>query len=543
MPLKKMVPFRNVQKKTAAWTFLVNFVGAVLVFFYWAAVAPLPRSGQVVGAIEPRLLWVFGIIILITIGGGTWQSLRAQREIGVWYERLQNGETTDRVPRYVRRQLLNYPLYLGSLSFAMWILAAFGMAFGTADQNWIWTTLTIIGTGGVLAAPLVYLGTELFWRPLVGTFFPTGKINEVGAHRVSVLSRLMLVFTLSGIYPVLLVLLATLFRLPAILEAKNPRWLLSNLVVADLFILIATVLAGAGMVTLTMRGLRRSLASLQAAMSRAGRDDFDAQVAVTTNDELGYLGERFNQMTARLRQGEQLRNLLNLYISPEVARNAMQNGATLGGRTVTCTVLFSDIRAFTSLAEQLTPDELIEMLNRYMSVMIEVVTRNGGFVNKFGGDSLLAVFGTPLNPARDHAARAVRTAQGMCAELNKFNEFQRQMKMPEIQVGIGVASGPVVAGNVGGRGRLEYTVLGDTVNQAARLQFQATELGYAVLLNAEAYRDARSSVLSFEAQELPPVTVRGREEPVAVYGIEYAPCGEIQVSEQPAEEFIDTGEK
>jgi adenylate cyclase len=130
------------------------------------------------------------------------------------------------------------------------------------------------------------------------------------------------------------------------------------------------------------------------------QNDFSAKVLVTTHDELGYLGEHFNLMTNGLRQGELLRNLLNLYVSPEVAREAMEKGALLGGQTALCTVLFSDIRGFTSLSEHMPPAELIEMLNQYMSVMIDATTHCGGFVNKFGGDSLLAVFGTPSTPNR-----------------------------------------------------------------------------------------------------------------------------------------------
>jgi len=253
-------------------------------------------------------------------------------------------------------------------------------------------------------------------------------------------------------------------------------------------------------------------------MKRVEESDLDVQVPVTTNDELGYLGERFNQMTAGLRQGEMLRNLLNLYVSPEVAREALEHGTKLGGKRVECTVLFSDIRGFTSLSERLSPEVLIDLLNRYMVAMVEVVVEKGGMVNKFGGDSLLAVFGTPLNPSEDHAACAVRAAQGMQRALVAFNETQRLHHSPTLKIGIGVATGAVIAGNVGGRERIEYTVIGDTVNLASRLQDKTKELDVDILLSQQSFQHA-SRYMSLQASSLPSMSVKGKREPVAVYAI------------------------
>jgi adenylate cyclase len=224
-------------------------------------------------------------------------------------------------------------------------------------------------------------------------------------------------------------------------------------------------------------------------------------------------------MTAGLRQGEMLRNLLNLYVSPEVAREALEHGARLGGKQVDCTVLFSDIRAFTSLSEQLDPTVLIDLLNRYMVVMVEVIIENGGIVNQFGGDSLLAVFGTPLNPSEEHAACAVRAAQGMQRALVAFNEAQRTRHSPTLQIGIGLATGPVIAGNVGGRERIEYTVIGDTVNLASRLQDKTKELDADILLSQQTF-DQASQHMPLQARRLPPVPVKGKRETVVVYTLE-----------------------
>jgi adenylate cyclase len=150
--------------------------------------------------------------------------------------------------------------------------------------------------------------------------------------------------------------------------------------------------------------------------------------------------------------------------------------------------------------------------------MVDVVIANGGLVNKFGGDSLLAVFGSPLNPADDHAARAVRAALHMQKALKGFNVEQVKVSQPELEIGIGLASGPVVAGNVGGEGRIEYTVIGDTVNLAARLQDLTKQMGRPVLASAPTVEQAARTI-PFVAEPLAPAEVRGKSETVKIFAV------------------------
>lgn len=519
MLIKRRTPFHKIRTKAIGVALIVNIIGGILVFIYFTMIAPMPRAriGLTFSGLNSTGLFLGVMVTTILLGGI--QNWRILAQIGNWYERLQNGEPASRVPRHILRSVLNYPIWNAFLSLGMWAFAGCIEIFAMGDENWLFSVMQIMGTGGVFTTPLVYLGTDLAWRPVVAVFFPTGRVSDVEAYRVSILWRMLMVFVLSSVYPSFLITFIALSRGRAMLMADNPRAVLNNMIVAAFFILIATLLASIGMTMMLTRSITRPIMALVAAMKRVGHNDFSTQVTVTTNDELGFLSERFNLMTERLRRSEMLRNLLNLYVSPEVARAAIENeGAMLGGQTVECTVLFSDIRQFTSLAERIAPGELLDLLNRYMSVMIEIVMKNGGFVNKIGGDSLLAVFGTPLNPAVDHSARAVRTALGMRRALADFNAEQRQNAHPELRVGIGVATGRVVAGNVGGEGRLEYTVLGDTVNVAARLQEQATILGFDILLSADTYQATRKWI-DLETKNLPPISVKGKEQPVMAYGL------------------------
>jgi adenylate cyclase len=263
-------------------------------------------------------------------------------------------------------------------------------------------------------------------------------------------------------------------------------------------------------------GLRiiRPLRSLEASMAMVEGGDLNAVAAVTSDDEIGRLASAFNRMVDGLKREALVRDLFSQYVSPEVARMAIAQEGGLEGQVIECTVLFVDIRRFTGLAEVLPPARLIGTLNRYFERMLVVVESEGGIVNKFGGDSLLAVFGSPLNPYPDHAERAVRAALGMRVALAEFNRDQVDAEMPELRVGFGLATGELVAGNVGSHRKLEYTVIGDPVNLAARLQELTPDLGADILMSADTARRAGSVV---RLRSLGEIEIRGRAEGVEVF--------------------------
>jgi adenylate cyclase len=265
------------------------------------------------------------------------------------------------------------------------------------------------------------------------------------------------------------------------------------------------------------RTIIRPIRSLEASMHRVETGDLEAVAETTADDEIGHLAAAFNRMTAGLRREAMVRDLFGQYVSPEVARMAIERQGQLEGEIVVSSVLFVDIRRFTALAEFLPPARLIGTLNRYFERMLAEVEAEGGIVNKFGGDSLLAVFGTPLNPMTDHAERAVRAALRMREALIKFNREQAASEMPQLRVGFGLATGELVAGNVGSTRKLEYTVIGDPVNLAARLQELTTSLGAEILVSDRTAELAKGTATY---RSLGEVKVRGRAEHVEVFAVE-----------------------
>jgi class 3 adenylate cyclase len=221
------------------------------------------------------------------------------------------------------------------------------------------------------------------------------------------------------------------------------------------------------------------------------------------------LGLRFQQMRERALFARALAS----FLPPEVANLVEASPSALSlQEELEATILFSDIRGFSSLAEQLQPHEVAEMVGRHLAAMVDVVTRHGGVVDKFTGDAVMAVFGAP-RPAPDDARRALLCAAAMQRRQLKLNQAAEPEGLPTSQIGIGINTGPVIAGTVGGPGRLNYTVLGDAVNVAQRLESQAG--GGQILAAAATVLRAGLD----RAEPLGPLGIKGRRDPVDTYRI------------------------
>jgi adenylate cyclase len=505
--------YARIQRVGTVITLGANLLGALITFFYLSAVAPIPQDSSPVLDVPLFSTFVSLMAIVFLLFLGNYVGGMSQKHYPKWARHLLDGGEITRVPRDAQREVLQYPAAVALVSLSMWFVAGFFFGFLLTGA---WEALFgVFGVGGVITSAIVYFSINALWRPVVWLFFSDGRTGDVPAWRNSVQWRLVLGFVLVGFYPAALLSLTSVSRAQALLNSENPQVILQNLYIALGVISLIAVLAGVALAVLVSRSVVSPLLRLQSAMGKVAQNDLNVHLLADTNDELGYVSQGFNDMVAGLRRAEMLRNLLNLYVSPEVARAALEGGTNLGGQVVNCTILFSDIRGFTSLSEKLPPDQLISLLNRYMSRMVDVVIANGGIVNKFGGDSLLAIFGTPLNPDTDHAARAIRSALAMQSTLREFNLEQVALSQPELRIGIGIATGPAVAGNIGGEDRVEYTVIGDTVNLASRLQDLTKELKRDILINAAAFEQAQPH----NAEALAPVAVRGKAELVSVYSI------------------------
>jgi class 3 adenylate cyclase len=212
---------------------------------------------------------------------------------------------------------------------------------------------------------------------------------------------------------------------------------------------------------------------------------------------------------------DQQRELFRKFATAEVAEEFLATGFSLGGKYVDVTVMFSDIRSFTRLVESRGPEETIDLLNNYYTLMFDAIGSHGGIVNQMVGDGLMALFGAPL-PRPDHAERAVRAALEMLELVAGFSRDQAAQNKPEIRIGIGIASGQVIAGYTGTERRVTYTCVGDTVNLAAHLETHTKLLGHPILIDEQTRAQLDTSV---PVQDHGSVNFKTRAQPVHVYSV------------------------
>jgi adenylate cyclase len=286
----------------------------------------------------------------------------------------------------------------------------------------------------------------------------------------------------------------------------------------ELWIVFASSVALAALVALVIsRGVTEPVRLLAGFTRRIARGEYAARLTLRRADELGQLADAFNTMAAGLEERDRIRDLLEKNVSPEIAAQLLRDGGALGGEEREVTILFADLRGFTSLCEGLAPPALLALLNRYLDAMSAEIEQRGGVIDKFIGDAIMAIFGAPV-PCSDAADRALTAALGMLAALDRLNRELAAEARPPLAFGIGINTARVVAGNIGSRRRLNYSVIGDGVNVAARLQSLTRTAAYdATIITSQATVAALRTREAYSLHALGNVEVKGRKEPVTVY--------------------------
>jgi class 3 adenylate cyclase len=246
---------------------------------------------------------------------------------------------------------------------------------------------------------------------------------------------------------------------------------------------------------------------LRNAARRLGTGDLAVHVPVVSTDETGELAAAFNAMVAGLGERQRLHEAFGVFVDPALTERVLTEGTDLRGEEIEASILFLDVRGFTKFAERAAPQKVVACLNQLYEAVVPVIERHGGHANKFVGDGLLAVFGTPRRHA-DHAARALAAAFEI-AQLVKDGVGG------ELRVGLGVNSGRVVVGTIGGGKRRDFTVIGDHVNTAARVEAATRLTGDDILITESTLRALGCSAEDFE--ERPSIPLKGKTATVRLY--------------------------
>lgn len=439
----------------------------------------------------PTVAAVGGMFAVFSLLATFWAYLAFARSVAWVVERREPTATE-------RAAVLKLPWRSALRPLAFWVLAA--AVYPVAG-------LTVVGSSGETVTKVIVgillggfvtcgLGFLLIERSFTGLFAVAlaGNLPRRPAT-LGVRMRLALAWAVGSSVPLIAISVASL--------ADNvPHEAVAVLGVAGL---------GAGfLATLSSaKSLADPLDDVRDGLARVRDGHLDADLIVDDGGEIGEVQAGFNQMVQGLRDRERVRDLFGRHVGQPAMGHALEQGTGLGGEQHDASVIFVDIVGSTALTEALRPDEVVSLLNDFFEVVVRTVDGESGWVNKFEGDGALCVFGVPA-PMEDHAERAVRAARMLNREIETLARQHADLK-----AGIGVSSGQLVAGNVGTESRLEYTVLGTTVNEASRLTSIAKDREVKVLASRAAIDRARDEIKHW--QEAGTVTLRGQTEPVDIY--------------------------
>ncbi len=249
--------------------------------------------------------------------------------------------------------------------------------------------------------------------------------------------------------------------------------------------------------------------------SRVAKGQFDKKADIRSRDEVGQLGQAFDHMIEGLQERDKVKNMLNKFHGSSVAEDLLKGDLALGGTKKEVTVFFSDIRDFTKFSEGHTPEEVVDMLNEYFQIMVGIINRNNGIVDKFIGDAIMAVWGAPT-PQENDSINAVRACLEMRQALERLNEARIERGQVPIKIGIGLHRGSAISGTIGSDERMEYTVIGDAVNQAARIEASTKAFGTDLLLSDSLAEDVKERFIIEEAGR---AEVKGKSEPLTMFKV------------------------
>jgi adenylate cyclase len=474
-----------------------NYFGAtILILYAFFAVQIYPNPGRSAGGMITGLLKIGLPYLVIAAFGGISQARRKIRPALAWLneEREPNADE--------RRAVGALPVHLATVGTTYWMIGGlilFPYLLLVMDFD--------LPTGGLVRSLIAFvlyaitpwsLSHLLVDRALRPVYAAAFTESAAMPRALGIPTRLLLAWVVTSGLPILAAFV-TFFLQDTVHRSRA---------VPTLFMSCAAgIVGGVVVAAFSGRAITEPLAKLRAALRDVEQGHLDADIAVTDSAELGELQVGFNRMVAGLREREWMRDVFGRHVGTEVARRALVGDFALGGERRSASAMFVDIIGSTNIAQTRSPEDVVSILNAFFEAVVRVVTAEGGLVNKFQGDGALCIFGAPADQL-DHAARALRAARSLHAEL---------LSLPAdgVEAAIGISSGEVVAGNVGSADRYEYTVVGDPVNEAARLTEQAKTTPSHVLVSESTIRYAGAEDSSWVPAG--PMALRGRAEPTLAY--------------------------
>ena len=417
----------------------INVIGVLVISVLVTAMNTTAEAHQL-----RVILTTAGVLTVASVAVGVALAALIQRRTLRW---LLRGETPN---AHDARRALRMPLDLGVITAALWTIggAIIGVAAAAVGED-VKSVIGIVGgivVAGFVSAGFMYLVMARFNQEVARLALAAAPPRSVPLFGVR--WRLLLNWVLTSALP--------LIGLVLVLSAPPGK---THIVGVSIVVAVLAIAIGGLSTGLVARALGNPLRTVVEALNRVGDGDLDVRLQIDDPGEIGLVQNGFNVMVSGLEERDRVKDLFGRHVGPAVAAEAMTSGVTLSGESRDVVALFVDITGSTRLTRITEPAEFVNMLNRFFEVVVDEVEGHGGLLNKFEGDAALCIFGAPVE-LPDAATAALRTARAI---------RDRVTAMAELEVGIGVASGPVIAGQIGAASRLEYTIIGDAVNEAARL--------------------------------------------------------------------------
>jgi adenylate cyclase len=501
-------------------------IGRISAFVRWVARTPWPvftlgmLQADIIGALlvlgflrfglppEDRIqlqdlpafnLAIFLGYLFLSFTVGSYLTLRMLIPVMRWQRRdTLLGQSDPAATEMARTRALKMPFYRSVINVTNWVLGSvvFIVASWPVASKSAPVVLVASGLGATATAIIGYLQSERVLRPVAVAALRSGVPENFRAP--GVIQRQVLTWVLSTAVPILAIVLAVVASKLEILTAPADR-----LTTPILLLAIAALVIGLFGTVLVAMSIADPLRQLRWALGEVQRGNYNAHMQIYDASELGLLQAGFNDMVRDLAERQRLRDLFGRYVGEDVARRALERGTELGGQERDAAVLFVDLVGSTQLAATIPAADVVSLLNEFFRVVVDTVNRHGGFVNKFLGDAALCIFGAPIEHP-DASGAALAASRELHDELIRV--------LGETDFGIGVSAGRAIAGHIGAQARFEYTVIGDPVNEAARLtELAKLEQGH-VLASAIAVSGALDAeALCWDVGEI--VELRGRTAP------------------------------
>lgn len=411
----------------------------------------------------------------------------------------------------LQKRVISAPLNFALIGATGWIIGLgsnlAGLAITEEELNSLDVATMILSVLSIALTTFIYIYYAmefLIARFVISDFISDNKISHLRTpFSNSVHFKFLMLFIATAGTPI--ILLSALI-LPG-LENSHRLSLYMILLFLVLFVSIDVYI-------LMSSFFRKQLKQMEKATAALRNSDYSQVIPLVSADEFGYLSESINQMGQELKEKEALRETFGRVVDPGVRDHLMNLSADPEGEKREVTILFTDIRSFTGISEKNSPETVVKMLNLYLQKITDIIQSNNGSVNKFIGDAVMAVFNAPIENLA-HRESAITSARQILEQMKTLNAELELENLPQIEIGIGVHTGEAIAGTVGSRRRMEYTVIGDAVNVASRLESTNKSTGTKVLISEDSIVSSDSSL-----KKVGRIKVRGRELPIRVYTIQ-----------------------